>query len=182
MTERRSKLNSFAVDLPKGRIKNYEKEIIMLEEPDFLIPMHFIDLGEKERVFYDCQGMMPMTDLTSFLTVRDTFDLAEGVFSIMDRASDFLLFPERLSLRKEAVYFDPEKKRVRLVFLPPEWELNPKEELLSFLKELQSLYLTKETSEYIEILKEYVMANRGPAELWKRTSMMKREAFLCGIR
>lgn len=175
-------MNSFTVDLPKGRIKSYEKEMIVLEEPDFLIPMCFIDLGEKERVMYDYRGMMPMTDLTSCLTVRDTFDLAEGVFSILERASDFLLFPERLSLRKETVYFDPEKKRVQLLFLPPERELNPKEELLAFLHELQSLYLTKETSEYIELLKEYVLANRGSNELWRRAAMMKREAFLCGIR
>ena len=34
-------MNKFNLDMPKGRIKEYEKNAILLSSPDFLIPMKF---------------------------------------------------------------------------------------------------------------------------------------------
>ena len=174
-------MNQFAVEVQRSRIKKYEKKAILLENTDFLIPMNFIELGEKERILYDYSGFTPICGLTHCLTVRDVFDFVEDVIKILRISAEFLIFPERLHLTKETVYVDSMRKKTKLLFLPPEQDVKPLEELLQFINDLQTLYLTKEAMEYAELLKEYICANLALPELQSKVIMMKRDALLCGI-
>lgn len=174
-------MNKFNVDMPKGRIKEYEKNAILSENPDFLIPMKFTDYGDKYRVTYDYGGFVPVCDAEKCLTVRDVFDYIEDVIGILRIASSFLIFPERFQLRKETVYINRSQRKVRIMFMPPEGDSDPKEELLRFICDMQNMYITKAAAEHSEMFKEYIRQNCALSELQSRAVMMKRDAFICGI-
>ena len=76
-------MNKFNLHMPKGRIKEYEKNAILLSSPDFLIPMKFTDYGDKYRITYDYGGFIPLSDMNGCLTVRDIFDCIEEVIGIL---------------------------------------------------------------------------------------------------
>lgn len=174
-------MNKFNLDMPKGRIKEYEKNAILLSSPDFLIPMKFTDYGDKYRITYDYGGFIPLSDMNGCLTVRNIFDCIEEVIGILRIASVFMLFPERFQLRKETIYMNRKERKVKIMFIPPDGNSDPKEELLQFIGDIQNMYITKAAAEYSEMFKEYVNNNCTLSELQNRAVMMKRDAFICGI-
>jgi len=178
---RRKIMNKFNLDIPKSRIKEYEKNAILLEKPDFIIPMKFTDYGEKYRVTYDYAGFIPVCNADGCLTVKNVFDYIKDIIGIFRITSSFLIFPERFQLRKETVYINRSEKKVKIMFMPPEENFDPKEELLRFINDMQNMYITKAAAEYSEIFKEYIYENSTLSELQNRAVMMKRDAFVCGI-
>ena len=73
------------------------------------------------------------------------------------------------------------ERKVKIMFIPPDGNSDPKEELLQFICYIQNMYITKAAAEYSEMFKEYVNNNCTLSELQNRAVMMKRDAFICGI-
>lgn len=176
-------MNRITIEISKGRIKEYEKLSVLTSTPEFLIPMEFIEYEDCYSVTYDTSGYLRMSEENSAITFRDAFDCIEGIIEAYRKAPQFLIFPDRFTLNDETVYFNKKERRVRILFLPPEEEIEstPSKQLIDFADLIKSLNVTRETSEYLEIFKEYVRESSGLRELQNRVLMIKREAKICGI-
>ena len=175
-------MNRFTVEVPNGRIKEYEKAAIISEKPDFLVPMSFIEIGDRERITYNYDGLISLGNIENCLGVKDIFNCLGDIIASMYTASNLLIFPERISLGKDMVYINQESKLTKLIFLPKEIECNPSEELENLINEIEDMYITKGAKEYLGIIRQYIKMNCGLTELGARISMIKRDAFLCGIK
>ena len=97
-------MNKFTVELPKGRIKAYEKAAIISEKPDFLVPMSFVEIGDKERITYNYDGLIPLGNIENCLGVKDIFDCLGDVIASMRMASNLLIFPEKDEKHNNILY------------------------------------------------------------------------------
>jgi len=174
-------MNRFTLDIEKGRIKEYEVVSLSHNVPEYLIPMSFIDHNDVYEVTYDYSGYKSLGDYEGCIGVRDIFDCIEGIVSIFRKAHMNLLFPDRFTLRKETVYYCKGNRSVKLIFLPPDKDTKPAEELITLINEIQDMYISKEAAEYLEMIKTCVRQNTGLREIQSRITMIKREALLCGI-
>ncbi|MBQ9972939.1 MAG: hypothetical protein IJP24_05375 [Firmicutes bacterium] len=174
-------MNRFTLEIEKGRFREYEIVSLSHDVPEYLIPMSFIDYKDVYEVTYDYSGYKSLGDYDGCFGVRDILDCIEGIVSIFRKAHMNLLFPDRFTLRKETVYYNKGNRSVKLVFLPPDNDTKPSEELATLIKEIQEMYISKEAAEYLEMIKTSVKQNTGLREIQSRITMIKREALICGI-
>ncbi len=176
-------MNKIVKKIKKEEIKRYEIMSIETSSPDFFIPMEFVEYDDYYSITYDCSGYTKMSECLHAITVRDAFDCIEGIMEAYRRAMRFLIFPERLILSDDTVYFNKNERSVKLMFVPPEAgiEVLPASQITAFLDDMKSIGMTNGSEEYLEVFKEYIGENQGFKELQNRAIMIKREAKICGI-
>ena len=132
-------MNKIRIDLKKGRIKEYEVLSLSHEIPDFMIPVSFVDYGDVYSATYDYSGFTSIANAAMPLGVRDVLDCLESIVIAYRKAHTYLLFPDRFTLNSDTVYVNPEKREIRLLFLPPEEDITSSEELLKFIVQLKEM-------------------------------------------
>ena len=174
--------NSFSVDIEKNIMRKYEKNIIASGKLDFFIPMSFIDLGKKERIVYDYTGYISLDSIEEGFDVKTTFDFLEKILYILLQAEDHLIDPSKLHLTCSTAYVSKENNDVRLIYLPTNNEnKNLNKNIIEFLEDMESKYMSKGAKEYLNIIKNYLKQNSGVDEIINRICSIKREAYICGI-
>lgn len=174
---------TFAIELKKGLLKEYEKEILLSNKIEFFVPMGIVEKQETDRLVYDYTGLVPLTGLAGPLGVKSVLDILERTILCLIVAEDYLLEVKNIALSCSTVYINPATRQIRLLYLPIKGEAGGVLSGLSaFAGELSTEYVSGIAAEYLSALKDFMGNNISLTALANKISAMRREAFLCGMQ
>mgnify|MGYP007088019571 CR=1 FL=1 len=174
---------TFAIELKKGLLKEYEKEILLSNEMDFFVPMGIVEKEDTDRFVYDYTGLVPLSGLSGPLGVKSVLDILERTILCLIVAEDYLLEVKNIALSCSTVYLNPITRQIRLLYLPTKGEANCVLGGLSiFAKELSAKYVSGIAAEYLAALESFMNNNISLVALANKIGAMRREAFLCGMQ
>ena len=177
------KENTFTVEFEKGMLKDYEKEILISEKINFLIPMGFVEGAEGERVIYDYGDLEPISTMEGPFGVKCVLDILEKVVLAMVLTEDYLLDCGKIALSSSTIYMNRESGRLKLMYFPgKDGERSAYGNLREFTEELTSKYVSGAACEYLALFADFLSRRVSLVSLIDRIGAMKREAFICGIR
>lgn len=140
--------NNFRLELKEGAIKDYEK-IILSEVNDIFMPMGFVSYEEGEIVSYNCSGYSSLKQC-NITEVMEALDILERTFSLVGRASEYLISPNKITLSMETIFYDRETGKVRIAYVPVENDnANLRENMSDFIAEFK-MNLHEEERSYME--------------------------------
>ena len=166
--------------LEKGRIREYEKDILSAGMCDYLFPMRFITCDQKEQVTYDCTGYCPVGQLRD-LDGGELLGIMEKTFLILARSGDHFIPPARIMLSEETVFYDRRRDRVKIAYVPvPGRARSLKLNAGAFIRTMRGR-APEELKRYFGRAQESLqLYNYSPADMADMLAEMRRELFLCG--
>lgn len=178
--ERTIKDGSFVVTYPKGILKDYEKRVLAGGELGDLLKMRFIGTEEKDVVYYEIAGYVPLAQVV-FNNLNEAMNIIEGVLNVMLKAEDYLIDIGNICLDYRWVYYDRSNSSIRLAYIPRrevlQWQLS----VFQLIGDLNGMYDSKGAQPYFEDLKNYMEGcQRTLQDLFLKICDLKREAHLAG--
>ena len=166
--------------IDKGRIREYEKDILTAGICDYMFPMRFVSCAKKEQVTYDCAGYCPLSRMQD-LDIRELLGIMEKVFTILSKTGDHFIPPARIMLNEDTVFYDRKRDRVRIAYVPTAGRpCSIKAGAGAFIKMMREK-APAETKKYFRRAQEALqLYNYGPADIADMLAGMKRELFICG--
>lgn len=149
--------NNFKLDLKEGSIKDYEK-IILSEVNDIFMPMGFVSYEKGEIVSYNCSGFSSLKQC-HITEVLEALDILERTFSLVGRASEYLISPNKITLSTDTIFYDRESGKVRIAYVPVDRDnASLRENIAHFITEVKmNLQETERT--YVETVKTQLEDN-----------------------
>ncbi|MDD2217128.1 MAG: DUF6382 domain-containing protein [Eubacteriales bacterium] len=175
--------NTFAIELKKGILKEYEKEILLSNQMNFLLPMGIVEKDGTDRIIYDYTNFEPIYKMNGPLGVKSVLDILEKTIISLIAAEDYLLDAGKVALSCSTVYTDSRTRNVRLMYFPSKGDnSNICENISAFAKELSGKYVSGIAAEYLSAVESYTANNTSLLGLANKIAAMRREAFICGIQ
>jgi|GEM_PF-3718840 len=106
-----------AADYEVKALLDYQRSIIEHIQPDYLLSMDFMTMEKKLRVFYDCDGLLPlsiMMDFGSLNIYRVLFNLSVSLMKL----EDHLIQSSCILIDPDYIYVDPLTFEIKLYFVP----------------------------------------------------------------
>lgn len=171
---------NYELNLPGDSILPFEQRMLESGLCSFALPMDFVRSGSGLTVRYACCGYVALEDL-GMLPPGLAFEILEKIFLALRASFDCLLNPGKMTLRLDLVYYHPEQRQVRILYLP--WAAAPAEEgsLSGFLSAFRSK-LAPEGQPYLDRLSdEHRIRNRSLREMANLTAEIRRELYDAGL-
>jgi len=146
-------------ELPKEQIPSYQKQILSLSSTGFFLPMRFVFSEIMCEIYYECSQRIPLEQylqqkkgvgIHSFL--EEGIHLLEHLIEQIQQGEDHLLFLEDYTLSFDLLFVYESEKRVELLFLPKEHEVDFLEEWENLLNEIDTEVNDKQWSVYSQKL------------------------------
>ena len=167
--------------IDKGRIKQYEKDILTAGMCNHMFPMSFISYEKKEQVTYDCAGYCPLSQIKD-LDAGELLEIMEKIFLILSESGNHFIPPARIILNEDTVFYDREKGRVKIAYVPAAGRTGSlKANAGEFIKTMRSKAPAEMKGYFGRAQEALQLYNYGPADMADMLAGMKRELFICGL-
>ncbi len=175
------KENNYEIEIPEESIKPFEEKVLLSGLCDFIIPMSFSSYGGKRKITYECSGYASIKEL-KISKVRDVFEILEKTLISLNKSTEFLLDPHKITLTPETVYYNLKQKDVKIAYIPSENKSKSLNDSISFYIDRLSEGVTEEAFKYLASIKENMKkGHHSIKELITKVGEMRREIYLCGI-
>lgn len=127
--------NNFRLQLKEGAIKDFEK-VVLSEVNDIFMPMGFVSFDEGELVTYNCSGYSSLSQC-NVTEVMEALEILERTLLLVNRASEYLISPNMITMNMDTIYFDRKSRQVRIAYVPAERETATlREHMADFISEM----------------------------------------------
>ena len=166
--------------LDKGRIREYEKDILTAGLCRHLLPMGFVSCGKKEQVTYDCTGFCPVGRIRD-LDAGELLGIMEKTFLILAETGNHYIPPSRITLNEETVFYDRRKERVRIAYVPMRGRMcSIKVNAGSFIRMMKERAPADMKGYFGRAQESLQLYNYSSADMADILAGMKRELFVRG--
>jgi|GEM_PF-925264 len=168
------------IELESGRIKDFEKRVLTERACKAFLPVSIVSIEGMDRLNYDCSGYLPLTGYRLGGGMEMAELLEKCIFALIE-ARWHLIDPRKIKLGTDTVFYSPEKKEVRLAFVP----MGVKAEkatgaLAELLAQLIGADVNKEIQGYLREIAAYVESgNAGLMDVVNYLGDLKREIHSC---
>lgn len=109
--------NNYTLRFNSNPFYRHEQVILAAGTFDGFLPMTFLRSASGLTVRYEPSGFLPLSGYRIERT-QDALYLMEKTVLILHTAAEYLLAPERLTLRTNTVFYSRERDDLRIAFLP----------------------------------------------------------------
>jgi len=171
---------NYELNLPEDSILPFEQRMLESGLCSFALPMNFIRSRAGLKVRYECCGYVSLEDLGQ-LAPGMGFEILEKIFQALRASFDCLLNPSRMTLRLDLVFYHPEQRSVRILYLPCGCDPTVEGTLSGFLSAYRGR-MSPEGQPYLDRLcTEYRIRNRSLREMANLTAEIRRELYDAGL-
>ena len=175
--------------LIESDVREYEKKMLCSGECRYAIPMHFITEDHALKAIYDFTGYVQLKEYAwrkiqsgassrePHKPVADVLQILSGILECVKGMENYLIFPERITVRTDVVFIDPNTGRTALAFFPNE---NPgltlQSRIIELIRELGGLIRSDEADQYLNKIEDFIITkNPGLDGMLSFLGSMERE-------
>ena len=175
------KEKNYEIEIPEESIKSFEEKVLLSGLCDFIIPMSFSSYGGKRKITYECSGYASVKEL-EISKVRDVFEILEKTLLSLNKSTEFLIDPLKITLTPETVYYNLKQKDVKIAYIPSENKSKSLNDNISFYIDSLSEGAAEEACKYLDHIKESMKkGHHSIKDIITKVGEMRREIYLCGI-
>lgn len=173
--------NDFKLDIEEGLILPFEEKVLASGLCDVILPMRFAGGHGRRSLMYECSGYTAVSEL-DLRGIRDIYEVLEKTVLTLAKAQEFLLFPEKIVLSGETVFYHLKHRDVKIAYVPDIEKRSIGSKLKKFIDELAS-YGDDNAKSYLKRTSSAIaIYNYNLKDTVNHVGEIKREMFLCGIR
>ena len=138
----------------KNTFKDFELKVLLSEGPGVFLPFRVISMKEKDLIFYETQSFTPLKDM-NFQNIFEPLTILLKMVSIVREADNYMLYPERINLSLDKIYYSSDTKEVRCCYLKEEracWQDN----LKALVLEMDNLFKGELATPYFNEIEMYL--------------------------
>ena len=171
--------NNYEVKMPGERIRPFEQRMLESGLCNFALPMHFVRSGARLTIRYECCGYIALEKMGT-LPASLAFEILEKTFLALRSSFDCLLNPDKMKLGLDLVFYHPEERAVRILYLPEDGS-EGHSGVSTFLESLRNS-LVPEGQPYLDkVIGELSLRNLSLRELANLTGEIRRELYQAGL-
>ncbi|MEG0156393.1 MAG: DUF6382 domain-containing protein [Anaerovoracaceae bacterium] len=174
------KENNFNLEVSEESLLPFEEQVLASGLCDFALPMRFSKDNGKSKIVYECSGYSSIKDL-QLVKIRDIFEVLEKSLITLNKAGEFLIDVEKVSLTTETVYYHLKHRDVKIAYIPGEASLGIFQNVLRFIGQLGE-HSQEQTKVYLKRTSEEInKRNYNLKDTITFVGELRREIHLCGI-
>lgn len=160
----------FFVELASSEFYPYEKKYLSSNLCGAILPMYFLKLDDKERIYYDFTGLVQLKDYIKGLhcNQNNRFPTGEKIHAallILDQlfkgirdAENCLLFMERYRLQKDMVFINPQTRELKIAYFPETATfLSPQKKLMACIEDINKGFQDTEVNYSLKSLLDTIL-------------------------
>ncbi|WP_027399319.1 DUF6382 domain-containing protein [Anaerovorax odorimutans] len=176
------------MEIDSAKFYNFERKYLESNLCHYMLPMNFINIDSKEKIYYDITRLIPIESYIRSIknekkerfpqeeNTRIAFSIIEQILSAVKDAEDCLLFLNRYRICKDNIFANIQTGNIHIAYLPEENDLPTQTKIIEFIDSINKLFNEEIVSNTLFNLTQNIKReNLGIDEISNEISRIKRE-------